>query len=79
MGEWLCWSYHAMVAARPKGVSVVHHSTTAVDIAPGGFGREIVHLADGGAIQADHVILTTGHTPDALPGDGTPTALLPYP
>ncbi len=79
MGEWLGWSYRELVATCPPNVSVVHHATSAVDIEPALDRRELVHLADGRTLLVDHVILTTGHTPDEPQADVVSGALPPYP
>ena len=78
MGEWLNWSYHALVAVCPGQVSVRHHATSAVDIEAVD-GRELVHLADGRTLLVDQVILTTGHTPDHPRQGDESRPLSPYP
>ena len=78
MGEWLNWSYHALVAECPRQVSVRHHATSAVDIESFD-GRELVHLADGRTLLVDQVILTTGHTPDHPRQGDESRPLSPYP
>ena len=78
MGEWLEWSYREIVAACPAYVSVIHHPTQAVDIES--FGDcESVKLAEGDRIFVDHVILSTGHTPDWPAAGADEAALSPYP
>ena len=80
MAEYLQWFYKALVAAVPPTLDIVHHSTAAVDIVPHAGGREEVVLANGGVIRADHVILTSGHTPN-VPDSGVAGLDLtsPYP
>jgi hypothetical protein len=79
MAEYLQWFYKALVAEAPPTLDIVHHSTAAVDIVAQLGGRELVLLANGGAIRVDHVILTSGHTPN-LPRTGeTVQAQSPYP
>ena len=58
---------------------VVHRSTAAIDIRPGMFGREVVLLADGGAVEVDHVILTSGHTPELTESMARARRIDPYP
>jgi len=77
MGEYLQWFYRALLANAPPNLHVVHHQTSAVDLVAGRSGREEVRLADGSAVVVDHVIVTTGHTPNQDVGD--PRAIRPYP
>ena len=62
MGEYLQWFYRALVAGAPPGVHIVHHPTAAVDLVARRNGTEEVHLAHGGTVVVDHVIVTSGHT-----------------
>ena len=78
MGEYLRWFYRALVAGAPPGVHIVHHPTVAVDLVSRRNGSEEVHLADGGTVVVDHVIVTTGHTTNQ-PVDGAVRELAPYP
>lgn len=64
MGEYLQWFYRALLASAPPNLHVVHHHASAVDLSPRRDGREEVRLADGSTVVVDHVILTTGHTPN---------------
>jgi hypothetical protein len=75
MGEYLRWFYRALLAGAPPGVHVVHHQTSAVDVVARRNGCEEVRLADGSAVVVDHVIVTTGHTPNH--DDSRP--IRPYP
>lgn len=82
MGEYLQWFYHALVAGAPPTVQIVYHPTVAVDIVARGDGRELVALAGGDAILADQVIVTSGHTANAIDADGGglyPAEVAPYP
>ena len=79
MGEWLRWSFEAIVASLPGNVSVRLHATSAVDVEPAAGGFELVHLADGRTFRVQHVILTTGHTPDDDGFDNDVHPLQPYP
>lgn len=76
MGEYLAWFYRCLVDEAPPSVRIVHHESVAVDVAERG-GRERVQLANGALLEVDHVVLTTGHTPNerALPE----SMLAPYP
>ncbi len=78
MGEYLQWFYRALIAGAPPGVHIVHHPTAAIDLVARRDGAEEVHLANGGAVVADHVIVTSGHTANES-SDGTGRALDPYP
>jgi uncharacterized NAD(P)/FAD-binding protein YdhS len=78
MGDWLEWSYREVVAACPPFVSVVHHKAYAVDLEPCG-EHESVKLANGQRVLVDHVILSTGHTPDRPQTGSDEVALSPYP
>jgi hypothetical protein len=77
MGEYLQWFYRALLAGAPQSVRVVHHQTLAVDLVARRDGREEVRLADGSAVVVDHVIVTTGHTPNQ--DAGRSRAIRPYP
>jgi len=79
MGEWLHWSYTQLVASLPGWVSVHHHKTFATDIEPTADDRELVSLANGETIAVDHVVLTTGHTPDEPDDARGVHELAPYP
>jgi uncharacterized NAD(P)/FAD-binding protein YdhS len=80
MGEYLAWFYATLVEDAPRSVRVVHHRTGAVDVAPTTGGGEQVRLADGTALDVDHVILTTGHTIDrTASGPRGDSVLKPYP
>ena len=62
MGEYLQWFYRALLAGAPPSVHIVHHPTAAVDLVARRDGSEEVHLANGGTVVVDHVIVTSGHT-----------------
>ena len=62
MGEYLQWFYRALLAGAPESVHIVHHPTAAVDVVARRDGSEEVRLANGAAVVADHVIVTSGHT-----------------
>jgi hypothetical protein len=62
MGEYLQWFYRALLAGAPPSVHIVHYPTSAVDLVARRDGTEEVHLANGGAVVVDHVIVTSGHT-----------------
>ena len=76
MGEWLNWTFRKLLAGLPSWVEVIHHECEATGIDEGPDGQELIKLADGSDILVDHVVLTTGHTPDAEPDD---LAIAPYP
>ena len=75
LAEYLAWFYRCLEREAPPWLSVVHHRTTVVAIEADG-RRERVRLADGTALDADHVVVTTGHSPNRSRGEG---ALPPYP
>ncbi|HEY3775515.1 MAG TPA: FAD/NAD(P)-binding protein [Solirubrobacteraceae bacterium] len=80
MGEYLQWFYRALVAGAPPGVHIVHHPTAAVDLVARRDGSEEVHLANGGTIVVDNVIVTSGHTANQQPQDRDRARVLePYP
>jgi uncharacterized NAD(P)/FAD-binding protein YdhS len=80
MGEYLHWFYRTLRRAAPPGMRIVHHRTLAVDITPLGDSAELVRLANGRSVPADHVILTSGHTPNRPPRAGRgPMEVDPYP
>ena len=79
MGEYLQWFYETLVASAPPKVEVIHHHTEAVNIVAGQAGRERVFLADGGEFEADHVILTSGHTDNVPPPAHPALVARPYP
>jgi uncharacterized NAD(P)/FAD-binding protein YdhS len=77
MGEYLEWFYRMLLASAPPHVRVLHHRTWAVDVVARRNRREEVRLANGTAVLVDHVIITTGHTPNQAP-EGS-RAISPYP
>ena len=80
MGEYLQWFYRALVAGAPPGVHIVHHPTAAVDVVARRDGSEEVHLANGGTIVVDNVIVTSGHTANQQAQDRDRARVLePYP
>ena len=78
MGEYLQWFYRALVAGAPRGVHIIHHPTAAVDVVARRNECEEVHLADGGTVAVDHVIVTSGHTANQR-ADDSGRMLEPYP
>ena len=78
MGEYLQWFYRALIAGAPRSVRIVHHSTAAVDLVARADGSETVHLANGGTVLADYVIVTSGHTANRR-ADDAGRVLDPYP
>ena len=81
MGEYLHWFYWGLVFGAPETVRIVHHPTVAVDLVKRFDGTEELCLANGGTIAADHVIVTSGHTANAVShrGGSQPPRLSPYP
>jgi uncharacterized NAD(P)/FAD-binding protein YdhS len=85
MGEYLQWFYLALVAGAPSVVHIVLHPTMAVDLLERPDDREQVCLANGDAVIADHVIVTSGHTANhddaqraLYPHQLNPYPVLPY-
>lgn len=64
MGEYLAWFYEALVADSPANLEIVRHYAAATDVTPDVGGREAVWLNDGSKLTVDHVVLTSGHTPN---------------
>jgi uncharacterized NAD(P)/FAD-binding protein YdhS len=79
MGEYLQWFYDTLVASAPPKVEIVHHHTEAVNIVALPTGREHVFLANGQDFEADHVILTSGHTDNVAPPAHAALVSRPYP
>lgn len=79
MGEYLGWFFETVVADAPAGVDIVVHRSAAVDLVAEG-ARERVVLASGASLLADHVVITSGHTPN-LAGAGSVAGAFvdPYP
>jgi uncharacterized NAD(P)/FAD-binding protein YdhS len=62
MGEYLQWFYRQLVQDAPSNAEIVHHSSAAVDVVAQPDGSELVMLANGQTVRADHVVITSGHT-----------------
>ncbi|MFE7579402.1 FAD/NAD(P)-binding protein [Streptomyces sp. NPDC057521] len=72
LSEYLAWAARRIMDAVPGHLTLVRHTTTAVDVVTGTGGngpeqRETVVLADGGRITADAVFVTVGHHSLHLP------------
>ena len=81
MGEYLAWFYDNVTGNLPRNLELVRHHERALDIIPVLGNRETVLFETGRSIVVDHVILTSGHTPNrqAEPGPGEVRFLEPYP
>jgi uncharacterized NAD(P)/FAD-binding protein YdhS len=81
MGEYLVWFYETLMAHAPANLEVVRHYAAAIDIAPGGGGRESVVLDNGRTLCVNHVVLTSGHTwnEESVPATSSVRFLRPYP
>ena len=77
MGEYLQWFYRALLSSAPPSLHVVHQQTSAIDLLARRDGCEEVRLANGGTVVVDHVIVTTGHTPNQDVSGSS--AIRPYP
>ncbi|MBY0556381.1 MAG: FAD/NAD(P)-binding protein [Burkholderiaceae bacterium] len=63
LGSYLCWVYHALVAAMPACVTLQHLPLSACDLWPIALQRWAIALSNGARLQCDFVFLTTGHEP----------------
>jgi len=78
VGRYLQWFYEALVSSPPLGVTVQLHRAAAIDVVATSSGQELVTLSTGEALRVDHVMLTSGHTPNLLPAQAWGAALDPY-
>lgn len=76
MGEYLAWFYRCLVEEAPPALRVVHHQSVAVDLVQRG-NRDRLTLGNGAVVEVDHVVLTTGHTPNETSAPSF--TLPPYP
>lgn len=76
LGDYLNWFYETLVEDAVWPLEIVEHRASAVDVVPQAGGREQVLLSDGTSISVNHVILSTGHTPNL---DHPEHLLRPYP
>ncbi|MGW7360577.1 FAD/NAD(P)-binding protein [Streptomyces sp. NPDC054802] len=70
LSEYLAWAAERITEAAPDCLTLVRHTTTAVDVLAGtdtGEDGETVVLADGERITADAVFVTVGHHSLHLP------------
>ncbi len=67
MGEYLRWFYETLLAELPANVEFIRYHDAAVDITTEAGNRERIALADGNAVVVDHVVVTSGHTPNLEP------------
>ncbi len=77
MGEYLQWFYSALLTSAPPNVQIMHHQTSAIGLVARRDGCEEMRLANGSAVVVDHVIVTTGHTPNQHVSGSR--AISPYP
>lgn len=61
-GEYLKFSYHEILAARPHHVTIVSHERCAVDITDNSRAGCDIMLSDGTTVRADATVLATGHS-----------------
>lgn len=78
VGRYLQWFYDALVSSPPSGVRIQLHRAAAVEVVAAGADQEVVTLSSGARLTVDHVMLTSGHTPNLLPEPGWGAALDPY-
>jgi uncharacterized NAD(P)/FAD-binding protein YdhS len=69
LGEYLTYVYDILVKSLPKNISVTHHRMLAQDIKQAESGRFLVEIEGGYCIEADHVVLSTGHSENAPADD----------
>jgi hypothetical protein len=81
MGEYLAWFYDTATRDLPRNLELVRHYERALDVIPVLGNRETVLFETGRSIVVDHVIMTSGHTPNrqAEPGPGEVRFVQPYP
>jgi hypothetical protein len=81
MGEYLKWFYETLVHEAPSNARILHHQTSAVDIIARVDGTELICLEDSEWLLVDHVIVTSGHTPNERQLDVVPhhRQLSPFP
>ena len=81
MGEYLAWFYDTATRDVPTNLELVRHYERALDVVPVKGDRESVLFETGRAIVVDHVILTSGHTPNRQPEPepGSVRYMQPYP
>jgi len=66
---YLAWVIDRVIGQAPNNIRITRHQTLAVDItderaegaAPGGAGRQVVHLLDEPSVIVDAVVLALGH------------------
>jgi hypothetical protein len=78
LAEYLEWFYLALLHEAPKNIECIHQAESVVDIAPVEGERERIVLASGRVLEVDHVVVTTGHTPNLVDQNGNPSLLGPY-
>jgi uncharacterized NAD(P)/FAD-binding protein YdhS len=58
---YLSWTLERVIATAPDHVTIEWRAARAVDVVDGSAGRQVVHLDDGGRVEADVVVLAQGH------------------
>ena len=81
MGEYLRWFYETVLSELPRNLEVIRYRAAATDITAEADNRERVVLDDGRSIVVDHVVVTSGHTPnrEIAPKPGAVPSRPPYP
>ena len=81
MGEYLAWFYETALRELPPNLEFIRHNAGALDILADARDRERMLLDNGESIVVNHVILTSGHTPNRAPEPkpASPRFREPYP
>jgi hypothetical protein len=81
MGEYLAWFYETAISDLPPNLEFIRYNAGALDILADSRDRERIHLDNGESIVVNHVILTSGHTPNREPDakPASPRFREPYP
>jgi FAD-NAD(P)-binding len=81
MGEYLAWFYETALRELPPNLEFARYNSAVVDITAASGNRERMTLADGRSMLVDHVVLTSGHTPnrEATARRGEVVPMQPYP
>lgn len=78
LAEYLEWFYLALLHEAPENIECIHQADMVVDITPVAGDRERLVLASDTALEVDHVVVTTGHTPNMVDQNRNPAMLGPY-
>jgi uncharacterized NAD(P)/FAD-binding protein YdhS len=81
MGEYLAWFYATALEELPANLQFTRYRSAVLDITPAAGDREQLMLADGTSVLVNHVVLTSGHTPnrESMARPGEVVGMQPYP